>query len=149
MQATDAAGHVAAELAFGESNQNRFTTGAAYTVIGGVSITGKWDSFHVMYGSNESPGASNASVSFTLPGNSLVVVVGTASSQQSISLSGLQGLQTDAIKSGPSANIAMVIGHAYLAPGAYTVVERSAALSGGQDPNHMADLVGVFTFGMR
>ncbi len=147
-QATDASGQVAAELAFGESNQNSFTTGCAYTVIGGVSVAGTWKSFHAVYGSNESPGASNASVSFTLPGNSLVVVVGTASSQQSISLSGLQGLQTDAINSGPSANIAMVIGHAYLPPGEYTIVEQSAALAAGQNPNHMADLVGVFIFGM-
>ena len=42
----------------------------------------------------------------------------------------------------------MVIGHAYLPLGNYTASETSSAV-GGQDPVHMADLIGVFVFGAK
>jgi hypothetical protein len=42
----------------------------------------------------------------------------------------------------------MVIGHAYLPPGNYTASETSSPVS-GQDPVHMADLIGVFVFGAK
>jgi hypothetical protein len=44
---------------------------------------------------------------------------------------------------------AMVIAHASVKPGSYTVLEHSKVLAAGQDPSHMTDLVGVFVFGSR
>jgi hypothetical protein len=148
-QALDAAGQVAAALAYGNNDQNSYTTATGFHVIGGVSIAGSWDSFQAFYGSNSQLGASNASVNFPVSENSLVVVIGLAASQQSVQLAGIPGLEIDASSSGPGASEGMVIGHAYLRPGMYTATEQSAALAGGQDPTHMADLVGVFVFGVK
>ena len=148
-QATDAAGQISAALAYGTDAQDTYTTKTGYHVIGGASVEGTWDNFSAFHGENSQPGAPNASVIFPVQEESLVVVIGLASSQQSISLRGLPGLQTDAINSGPSASEGIVIAHAYLSPGAYTVVEDSRALAGGQAPNHMADLLGVFVFGAQ
>lgn len=148
-QAVDAAGYLAAALAYGSTSQNSYATSAAYQVVGGVSVAGSWDSFTAFSGSNTSSGAASASVNFTVTENSVVVVFGLASSQQSISLGGISGLQVDAVESGPSANLGMEIAHASLSPGTYTVTEQSAALAAGQDPTHMVDLIGVFVFGSK
>jgi hypothetical protein len=43
----------------------------------------------------------------------------------------------------------MIIAHAYMLPGNYTVTEQSAALAPGQNPNNMADLIGAFVFGSK
>ncbi len=51
--------------------------------------------------------------------------------------------------SGPPASEAMIVGHASPEPGTYTAVEHSSALARGQDPQHMAYLIGVFVFGSR
>lgn len=146
MQAVDAAGNVSAALAYGTNNANSFTTQTGYYVIGGAAIDGPWTSVRGFYGSNTMPGASDASVSFSVPTSSLVVVMGLASSQQSVTLSGIPGLTVDASSSGPNATEGLVIAHAYLRPGNYTATERSAALSAGQDPAHMVDLLGVHVF---
>jgi uncharacterized protein (TIGR03437 family) len=146
-QAVDADGYVSAALAYGTNSQDSYTTSAAYYVLGGVAVSGSWDTFNAFYGSNSTAGASNASVNFTVSENSLVVFLGLASSQQSISLGGIPGLQVDAVESGSSAYEGMVIAHASLKPGTYTVTEQSAALAAGQDPANMADLISVFVFG--
>lgn len=145
----DAAGKLAAALAYGASAENTYTTQTGYHVIGGVSVGGSWDKFNFFSGANRESGASSASAKFTVIKSSLVVVIGLAAGQQSISLGGVPSLQIDVSNSGPSASEGMIIAHAYLEPGEYTVLEQSAALSAGQDPNHMADLVGVFVFGFR
>jgi hypothetical protein len=145
-QATDTAGQLAAALAYGASGEDGYTTQTGYHVIGGVSIGGSWGAFNAYQGSNLQSGAPGASVNFPVSSNSLVVVIGLAASQQQISLSGIPALQTDGLSSGPQASEGMIIAHAYLTPGTYTVAAQSAALSAGQDPDHMADLVGVFVF---
>jgi hypothetical protein len=142
---TDADGNLSAALATTTGDSNSFTTNAEYYVIGGIGISGA-SSMTSSYGANTQAGASQVSDTFKVTQNSLVVFVGLASSQQSISLSGIQNLTTDAISSGPSAILAMIIGHAFLSPGTYTATENSAALAAGQDPNNMADLIGVFIF---
>jgi len=145
-QAMDTAGQLSAALAYGANDQNGYTTQTGYHVIGGVSVGGSWDSFNAYQSSNSQPGAPGVSINFKVSSNSLVVVVGLASSQQQIALAGIPNLQTDALNSGPSASEAMIISHAYLPPGTYTLAAQSAALSAGQDPNYMADLIGVFVF---
>jgi len=142
----DADGNLSAALAMTTSNSNSFTTSAAYYVIGGVGVSG-FTTMTSSYGANTQPGASSASNNFNVAQTSLVVFIGLASSQQSISLSGIPSLQVDAISSGPSAPIAMIVAHATLSPGTYTATEQSAALAAGQNPNNMADLLGVFVFG--
>lgn len=148
-QAVNASGYVAAELAYGTSNQNGLTFSAANQIIGGVAVSGPWDSFNAFSGSNTNPGAGSASVTFTVSENSLVVFIGLASSQQNIGLGGIAGFQIDALESGSVAVEGMVIGHAYLLPGNYTVTEQSAALAAGQNPRNMADLIGAFVFGSK
>ena len=144
---TDAAGQLSAALAWGSNAHNDYTTDTAYHVIGGVSVSGSWDAFNFFLGSNEQSGASSAAAGFVVPGDSLVVIIGLGSSQQFITLQGVPGLQTDAMSSGPGTE-AMIIAHAYLPRGNYTVTELTSAVD-GQDPMHMADLVGVFVFGPK
>ncbi|MFZ1010843.1 MAG: toll/interleukin-1 receptor domain-containing protein [Candidatus Sulfotelmatobacter sp.] len=138
----NAAGQLSAALAYGTMRENSYTTQANYRTVGGASIVGSWRSVQLLQGSNSQAGAADASVQFVVRRKSLVVVIGLASSQQDISISGLPGLQTDALKAGKG----MIVAHAYLTPGTYTAVEHSAALARGQDPQHMADLIGVFLF---
>jgi hypothetical protein len=90
-------------------------------------------------------GALTASASFQVAEDSLVVVIGLASSQQYVGFEGIPGLQQDASAS----DVGMGIAHAYLKPGTYRVVEHSKDTAPGQTPSHMADLVGVFVFGSK
>ncbi len=126
---------------------NQFSTAANYYTAAGVAVSGDTN-LAQFYGSNNSPGASTASDSFVVAQPSLVVVVATAGGEASLTLSGVPGLEI-AAQSGDTGGgvIPIVIGQASLAPGAYTVVENSApSPAGGQDPNHMGDLLGVFVF---
>jgi len=147
-EAVNPVGNVAAALAYGVDGQDHFTTDTGYHVIGGVSVAGSWDSFNAFHSSNPQSGATFASVDFIVPGDSLVIVIALAASQQSISLQGVSGLQIDAVSSGVGTE-AMTIGHAYLPRGAYSILEMSSATVEGQDPRNMADLVGVFVFGSK
>ena len=144
-QVENAAGRLSGALAYGTNNQNSYGTQTAYHDIGGVSIAGSWESFAAYSGSNSESGAHDASVSFEARENSLVVILGLASSQQFVSVEGIPDLHVDAYKTGGG----IVIAHAYVKPGTYTVVEHSKVLAAGQDAPHMADLVGVFVFGGR
>jgi len=147
--AKNAAGQLAVSLAYGSNNQNSYTTRTGYHVVGGVCVGGRWKNIEGFYGSNSDQGASVAAASFKVTDDSLVVVIGTAASQQGISLQGIPDLQVDALNSGPAASEAMIIAHSYLRPGSYTVIQHSEALSAGQDRQHMAVLVGVFVFSSK
>jgi hypothetical protein len=136
------AGLLSAALAYGTNGKNSYSTQTAYHDIGGVSVAGSWKDFVAYYGSNHQTGAHDASVSFQTNEDSLVVVLGLASSQQFVSVEGLPNLQVDASRTGGG----IVIAHANVGPGSYNVVEHSKVLAAGQDPAHMADLVGVFVF---
>lgn len=142
-QVVNAAGKLSATLAYGTNSRNSYSTQAAYHDIGGVSVAGSWEHFAAYYGSNRQTGAHDASVSFQANEDSLVVVLGLASSQQFVSVEGIPNLEVDASRNGGG----MVIAHAYVKPGTYNVIEYSKVLAAGQDPAHMADLVGVFVFG--
>lgn len=139
---TDASGYVGAALAFSASDANRFATDSGYYAIGGIGVSG-FNSMEEFSGSNPQSGAAGASVEFTVSADSLVVIIATASSQQSIALSGVPGLQVDASTGYPDA---ITIAHASLGPGSYTASETSAALASGQADQNMADLIGVFVF---
>jgi hypothetical protein len=139
-------GQLAAAVAYGPEPLNSFATQAERHIIGGVSVAGTYSGFRAFYGSNASAGAPFVQADFTVERESLVVVMGLASSQQQIELQGLPGLQVDAQHSGPSAAAAMVIAHTRLPPGNYTVVERSASLAGDALRDTMADLIAVFVF---
>jgi hypothetical protein len=145
-QATNAAGQLCAALAYGTNSQNSYTTQTDYHVIGGVSVSGTWDDMKAYYGSNSRAGASIVAAPFVVTKDSLVVVIASAASEKRAVLQGVPGLQIDATSS--NGVLPMVIGHAYLPPGNYTASETSSAVS-GQDPVHMADLIGVFVFGAQ
>lgn len=145
-RAVNATGQLTAALSYSTVQENSYATSTGFHVIGGASVNGSWDNVHAFYGSNEASGASYAAAGFTVDKDSLVVVIGLAGGQQSVSLRSNFALETDALNSGPSAGEAMVIAHGYVKPGRYTVAEQSAALSAGQDADHMADLIGVFVF---
>jgi hypothetical protein len=147
-KAVDAAGLVAAALAHGNSDQNSYTSQTQTHLIGGVSVSGSWDSFKTYYGSNQKPGATEASTTFTLPEESLVVVMAFASAQNYIKLQGVSGLQTDASSGRQIAAAAMIVAHAYLPPGTYTITEASST-DVQHPPQFMADLIGVFVFGSK
>ena len=115
-------------------------------MIGGVSVSGTWDDMKAFYGSNPRAGASIVAAPFVVREDSLVVVIASAASEKQLTLYGVQGLQIDASSSGGV--LPMVIGHAYLPAGNYTASETSSAV-GGQDAEHMADLLGVFVFGFQ
>ncbi len=143
---TNAAGNLAAQLAFSTIDQNSFTTSAAYYVIGGVGVSG-FSTFSQTFGSNGVAGAPSASASFSLSSDSLVVVVGLSAAETFLSLSGLAGLQTDAAVINTSGNIPMIIAHANLGQGSYTVTETTSPNSDQSCcPDHFADLIGVFIF---
>ena len=146
-QVLDADGLPAAALAVTSVNSNAFTTGAAYYSIGGVGVSG-FTNISASYGANNAPGASAVSDTFVLTQPSLVVVVAMAGGEAYLTVSGLPGLQVDAQAGNPSGGtIPITIAHASLSPGTYTVAEASVpSPAGGQDPNHMADLIGVFVF---
>ena len=75
-------------------------------------------------------------------------MIALASSQQSISLGGVPGLHFDAVNRGDGTE-AITIAHAYLGSGVYSAREISAATAAGQDPEHMADLIGVFVLSSK
>ena len=141
----DRAGQLSAALAYGPVSKNGFGTHTKTHVIGGVSIAGSWQSFDAFSGSNQQRAAHFAAVSFTLPSDSLVVIIGVSSGQQYISIEGLPEFSTDAWSSGDGTE-AMIIGHVYLPAGAYMVTESSSA-SLGQPSEDMADVIGAFVFG--
>jgi hypothetical protein len=142
-EATNAAGQLCAALAYGSNSENSYTTQTDYHVIGGVSVSGTWDDMKAYYGSNSRAGASIVAAPFTVSKESLVIVIASAASEKRATLYGIPGLQID--QSSSNGALPMVIGHAYLQPGSYTASETSSAV-GGQDPVHMADLIGVFVF---
>ena len=143
-EVTNAAGQLCADLAYGANSENTYTTQTDFHVIGGVSVSGMWHDMKAYYGSNSRAGASIVAAPFVVSEDSLVVVIASAASEKRAVLQGVPGLQLDATSS--NGVLPMVIGHAYLSPGNYTASETSSAV-GGQDPVHMADLIGVFVFG--
>jgi hypothetical protein len=140
-QAANPARQLSAALAYGTDPRNSYTTETAVHAIGGVSVTGSWTTVTAFRRSGPPP---MGSVSFTVSGDALVVVIGLGANQQYLALGGLPGLTTDAENQGDGAE-AMVIAHAAVGAGRYTVTETTRAV-GGQDPTHMVDLIGVFVF---
>jgi PEGA domain len=140
-------GHLGAAVAYGNNSVNTYNTQTERHILGGVSVGGAWQMLRTFYGSNGAQGAGEATALFTADQNSLVVVIGLASSQQQISLDGIPGLQIDTTHSGASVGASMIIGHAILPAGMYKVVEHSGSLSQGTSPDTAADLVSVFVFG--
>jgi hypothetical protein len=140
-QAANPARQLSAALAYGTDARNSYTTETAVHAIGGVSVTGSWRTVTAFRRSGPPP---MGSVSFTVSGDALVVVIGLGACQQYVALGGLPGLTTDAENQGDGAE-AMVIAHVAVGAGRYTVTETTRAI-GGQDPAHMVDLIGVFVF---
>jgi hypothetical protein len=139
-------GTVAAAVAYGDNDQNTYTTQTAGHILGGASIGGAWQGMRTFYGSDAAAGASEVRANFKVEQDSFVVILALASSQQQIALDGVPGLEMDTFHGGAAAAAAMVIAHAELPPGTYTVVEHSSSLNQDADRDTMADLVGVFVF---
>ena len=140
--------NLAAALAYGRNSQNQFSTTTYNHAIGGVSVSGQWDSFDAFYGSNARPGASIVAASFQVKENSLVVVIGLAGGQTHVNLQGIPGLQVDGSGTDADGGMPMIIAHATLPPGSYLASETSVA-SSNQDLGARADLIGVFVFGSK
>jgi hypothetical protein len=139
-------GTVGAAVAYGDNDQNTYTTQTEHHILGGASVGGQWQAMRAFYGSNAAAGSSDVRVNFPVEQDSLVVILGLASSQQQIALEGLPGLELDTFHGGASSAAAMVIAHAELSPGMYTVTQRSSALSKDADRDTMTDLIAVFVF---
>jgi hypothetical protein len=133
-------------VAYDNNDLNTYTTQTERNILGGASVGGNWQKFRAFYGSNSSAAASEASANFTVEQDSFVVILGLASSQQQVSLDGVPGLEMDTFHGGPGAAAAMIIAHAELSPGMYTIVERSSVLNKDADRNTMTGLVAVFVF---
>lgn len=140
--------NLAAALAYGRNDQNQFSTTTYNHAIGGVSISGEWDTFDAFYGSNARPGASIVATAFQVKEDSLVVVIGLAGGQTHVNLQGIPGLQVDGSSTDANGGMPMIIAHATLPPGSYVASETSVA-SSNQDPAVKADLIGVFVFGSK
>jgi hypothetical protein len=142
-------GFLGASVAYGNNSLNTYNTQTERHVLGGISVGGAWQTMRTFYGSNGAEAATEATALFTVDQDSLVVVIGLASSQQQISLDGVPGLQIDATHAGASAAASMIIGHATLPAGMYKVVEHSGAILKDASPDTAADLVAVFVFGAK
>jgi hypothetical protein len=142
-------GTAGAAVAYGNNDINTYTTQTQRHILGGASIGGAWQSLRSFYGSNAAAGASEVRVNFRVEQDSFVVFLGLASSQQQIALEGLPGLEMDTFHGGPNAAASMVIAHAELPPGMYSVLQRSSALNSAVDRDTMSDLLAVFVFSHR
>jgi hypothetical protein len=142
---TNQGGYVVAALAITTSNNNYFSTGSGYPVIGGVGVQG-FSSYSSSFGTNNSPAAPSASDSFTVnTSGSLVVVIAIGGDEQSLTVSGLPNLQSDASWPGSPWNALQIL-HAYLDAGSYTITEYTSQSAAGQTPSYAGDLIGVFIF---
>jgi hypothetical protein len=147
-QATAVSGNLAAALAYGATDHNQYRTSTYSHAIAGVSVSGRWKTFRALSGSNSQPSVTNASVSFTTTEDSLVVFIGLGGAQEVIELNGVPGMQVDGSCSLEQQVPGIVVAHANLAPGTYTVTGYSSEPKPFSDyvlPK--ADLVGVFIFG--
>jgi hypothetical protein len=142
---TNQGGYLVAALALTTSNTNSFSTYSEYPVIGGCGVNG-FSSYTYTYGSNNSPAAPSASDSFTVTASgSLVVVIAIGGDEQSLTVSGLPNLQSDAAWPGSPWNSLEIL-HTYLDAGSYTVTEYTSQSAAGQTPAYAGDLIGVFVF---
>jgi len=157
----NADGNVVAAFAATTSNTNSFGASSPSFSIGGASVSGfstikaKGGSAvsPIVYGGIDgAPGANGASMLVYVPrAGSLVVVIAIAGDEQCItSVLGLPGFVIDASNSN-SAGLpnAITIGHAYSNPtssASYQVTEVTSQCAAGQDPNHAADLIGIYVF---
>jgi len=145
IQIQNAAGITSVQLAATNSNNNSYPTDTSYHVIVGFGASG-FGYVQGFYGANPSSGAHSASVQFTLNAPAMVVLLGVASSQQSLAFSGLPNLVTDVPYTTTEASS---IAHTYLGTGMYTAQMTSSDTSPGQTPENMADLIGVLIFSDR
>lgn len=133
-------GATAAVVAMTSSATNSYRTGAAARAIAGVALEG-FGHASIVVRNNGAPGASGASVGFTVtaPG-SLVVIMGLAAGEQSVALEGLPGLRI--LASAPSsAPIRIEVASIRLGPGSYTVSESTSPLFSGTNPANDGDLI--------
>ncbi len=143
---TNASGNASAEISVTKSNVNSFTTDCGYYVVGGFGASG-FRYVQGFYGTNSGPAATSASVQITLVEPAMVSVLGLASSQTALTLSGLDNLVTDVpVQMNTPGTVALTIAHGYVGPGTYILQESTGSGIEGQDPNHQVDLIGVFVF---
>lgn len=145
-QGVTASGNLAAALAYGQQNSDQYETTTYSHEICGVSVAGRWDRFDAFYGVNAELGASNATATFNVAEDSLVVFIGLGGGQNQVSLQGIPGLQVDTSNSTAGADIAMVVAHAPLRAGRYSVTEITAETR-DMGADNKANLIGVFVFG--
>ena len=150
-QAVASSGNLGSALSYSTTEHNQFSTSTYSHAIGGVSVSGQWDSFQALSGSNAQPGVSNASVSFTTIRDSFVVFIGLSGGQEQLSLQGIPGMEIDASCSSAQRVPPIVIAHANLPPGSYTIIGLSSVTMPAPSDyiNPKADLIGVFLFSVK
>jgi hypothetical protein len=142
-QVVDQGGQVVAGLAVTPSGSNSFTTDCADFTIAGVAVSG-FKTVSASYAANNQLHPTSVSDSFLVTDPALAVVVAIAGGEDHLEVQGLPALQIDAQKRpDQSHGIAIVIAHASLSPGRYTVTETTEG-DPGRDPAHEGDLIGVF-----
>jgi len=146
----NANGRITAGLAITTSNRNDYQTQTEWHSIGGFGVSGS-QYVQALYGQSSSPGALSASVKFSLQGRALVVAMALGGGHQYLELHGPGQLAQEASTAQGNAK-PIIIGRAELGPGQYEISESTSSLraqaeaGAGQDPNNMADLLGVFIF---
>jgi YVTN family beta-propeller protein len=142
--AADSKGFIAAALAVTQASSDKYNTSDRRYSIGGVDITG-----FSYYGEKAKTlippvqAASKLTETFTLAESAYVVIFALSGGQNSISLQGIPKFSVDANGTGPGW-AGVMIGHAKLTAGSYTVLEETTNHDSGG--TNRADVVGVFAF---
>ena len=153
VDAVNAIGNIAADLAITGNNTNSFFTATGLHTIAGVGVSG-FKSYSSSYGINETTGSGSASDTFNVTtSGDTVVVIAIGGSSSFIRISGIPNLQIDAKNTNASGwvnynEMPIIIGSAQLTAGKYTVTELTQGNSTQNDSalTHMADLLGVYVF---
>ena len=145
---TDSAGQIADGIAITASNANSFTTNDAAYTIAGAEISGYSTIAKFEGDSGNNPDATTASVTFHVSAtDSLTVIVGLASSQSNLVLSGATLSVAAESVVYPGGTDPVEIAYGYLSPGTYTVIETTAPTCTDRcEVGAATDMMGAFVF---
>ncbi len=144
--ASDSAGDIGVGLAATTGDHDSFSTESAYSAIGGVATSG-FSTYTDQFAESTSPGpteTATTSVDVPTPG-ALVLLVGVASSSQTISITGSSKVVVDASSAPQGSALDVEIAQiSDAAAGSYSFTLSTYQSAGGQTPGFAAALLGVF-----
>ncbi|MGC2290070.1 MAG: YncE family protein [Thermoplasmata archaeon] len=142
--ARDQMGHISAAIAATQDSSDSYTTADHYYSIAGVGVSGfQYYGEKTQVSTPPVQPSTTLRDTFVLRESALVVVVAASGGQDSILLAGIPGLALDANGTGGTWSGVMV-GHAHLTAGTYTVTETSTNHDAGG--TNRADALGLFAF---